>query len=109
MIKFNSTLSLWIAEEPSLIFPLLNEVSYRVANKLYPGYYNIQSEIYVRISELPIQDQIRELRQKHLGKLIRVLGVITKRSAVFSQLKTVVYMCIKCSEKKGPFYLENND
>lgn len=56
MTDFNSTISLWIAEEPSLIFPLLNDVSYKVANQLYPGYYNIQSEIYVRITELPIQD-----------------------------------------------------
>lgn len=50
IVSFNSILSLWIAEEPSLIFPLLNEVAFSVSNKMYPGYYNIQSEVFVRIT-----------------------------------------------------------
>jgi DNA replication licensing factor MCM2 len=80
-----------------------------VANKMYPGYFNIQPEVFVRITNLPVLDPIRDLRQKDLGQLIRVMGVITKRSTVYSQLKTVIYVCIKCGEKKGPFHLENND
>ena len=54
IVNFNTVMSLWVAEEPQLMFPLLNDVAYRVANKLYPGYYNIQFEIFVRISGLPI-------------------------------------------------------
>lgn len=41
LTEFNSTLSLWTAEEPALIFPLLNEVALSVSKKLYPGYENI--------------------------------------------------------------------
>jgi hypothetical protein len=41
LVNHNSTLSLWVAEEPALIFPLINEVANRVANRLYTGYYNI--------------------------------------------------------------------
>lgn len=54
-------------------------------------------------------DLIRDLRFRHLDKFVRVIGVVTRRSAVFSQLKEVTYVCVKCGMRKGPFYLENND
>lgn len=41
IVNFNVVTSLWIAEEPSIMFPILNEVANKVFNKLYPGYYNI--------------------------------------------------------------------
>lgn len=55
-------LSLWICEEPAIVFPLFNEVAFKVANKMYPGYFNIQSEVFVRITNLPVLDPIRDLR-----------------------------------------------
>lgn len=109
IVGFNSTIALWIAEEPKIILPHLNEVARSQVYKRFPNYYNIHSEIFIRIVNLPILDTIRELRYKHLEKLIRVIGVITRRSAVYSQLKEVNYACKKCGHKKGPFFLDNND
>ena len=43
----------------------------------------MHSEIFIRIIQLPIVDLIRDLRFKHMDKLIRVEGVITRRSAVY--------------------------
>jgi DNA replication licensing factor MCM2 len=38
-----------------------------------------------------------------VNKLIRVRGVVTKRSSVLPQLKLVTYGCAKCGNLMGPF------
>lgn len=43
-------------------------------------------------------------RQFHLNKLIRVTGVVTRRTGVFPQLQMVKYDCTKCGFLLGPFY-----
>ncbi len=63
----------------------------------------------MRISDLPISDRLRDLRQNHLNCLIRVSGVVTRRSGVFPQLKSVVYDCGTCSGQVGPFRVDSGD
>jgi DNA replication licensing factor MCM2 len=38
-----------------------------------------------------------------LNGLVKVEGVVTKRTAVFPQLKLVKYVCVKCGTKLGPY------
>ena len=57
----------------------------------------------MRITHLPISDRLRDLRQNHLNCLIRVSGVITRRSAVYPQMKAVAYDCAHCGETMGPY------
>jgi len=35
------TLAIWLAEEPSLILPVLNEVAFELVCEVYPDYYKI--------------------------------------------------------------------
>ena len=102
------TLALWLADEPSLTLPLLNDVAYSVVSELFPQYAASVKELYVRVRDLPITDQIRNLRWVHLFKLVKVTGVVTRRTGVNPQLKIAVYNCLKCGEKKGPIYLKND-
>jgi len=44
------------------------------------------------------------LRQIHLNTLIRIGGVVTRRSGVFPQLQQVKYDCNKCGMILGPFF-----
>lgn len=103
------TLAMWVGFEPAIILPYLNGVAFDVANHFFPGYENIQSEVYVRIRDIPIKDKLRDLRKDNLNHLVRVEGVITRRSQVFSQLKKVFYECQKCGEVKGPIFFHNNE
>lgn len=52
-------------------------------------------------------DEIANLRFCHLGRLIRVKGVVTIRSEVMSQLKKLYYTCVKCGFEKGPYYINS--
>lgn len=33
------TLAIWLAEEPTLILPILNEVAFDITLEVYPNYY----------------------------------------------------------------------
>jgi DNA replication licensing factor MCM2 len=70
----------------------------------YPSYERIHSEIHVRITELPTFQTLRSLRRNDLNSLVRVSGVITRRTGVFPQLKYVKFDCRKCGAVLGPFY-----
>ncbi|EGF98419.1 uncharacterized protein MELLADRAFT_76084 [Melampsora larici-populina 98AG31] len=74
----------------------------------YPEYDRIHTEVHVRITELPTSYTLRELRQEHLDRLVRVTGVVTRRTGVFPQLKYVKFDCGKCGETLGPFYQDAN-
>ena len=100
------TIALWIADEPLEILPVLNKIAYNLVIEEFKAYKNIYTEIYVRILDLPICDQIRDLRQTHLNKLVKVRGVVTRRTMVYHQLNVVVYFCKKCGEKKGPIAIK---
>ena len=60
---------------------------------LFPNYLQITQEVRVRITDIPISDRLRDLRQGHLNCLIKVSGVVTRRTTVFPQLVAASYDC----------------
>ena len=77
--NFSPTLAIWVGLHPALMLPRLNDIAYALTCKNYPIYSQV-SETFVKIVDLPYIDHIRDLRYLHLGKLIKVKGVITIRS-----------------------------
>lgn len=101
-------LAYFLANAPGEMLKLFDEVAMDVTLLHYPDYERIHAEIHVRISDLPIHYTLRELRQSHLNCLVRVSGVVTRRSGVFPQLKYVMFDCGKCNTRLGPFQQESN-
>ena len=52
----------------------------------------------------PRSDSQLMSRYWHLNKLVRIGGVVTRRTGVFPQLQMVKYDCTKCGFILGPFY-----
>lgn len=101
-------LAYFLANAPGEMLKLFDEVAMEVTLLHYPDYERIHSEIHVRISDLPVHYTLRQLRQTHLNCLVRVSGVVTRRSGVFPQLKYVMFDCNKCGTRLGPFQQESN-
>lgn len=101
-------LAYFLANAPSEMLKLFDEVAMDVVLLHYPDYERIHSEIHVRIFDLPVHYTLRQLRQSHLNCLVRVSGVVTKRTGVFPQLKYVKFDCTKCGVTLGPFQQEAN-
>ena len=101
--KMYPTLAIWLAEEPSLMLPILNEVCFEVTLELFSEYHMIHDTIYARIKDLPVEDKLRDLRQIHLNALIKIRGVATKRTGVFPECSKIYFRC-SCGDLKGPIF-----
>jgi DNA replication licensing factor MCM2 len=101
-------LGMFVAQVPSSILPIFDAVALDVTLYHYPDYERIHSELHVRMSDLPISLTLRQLRQNHLNSLLRVSGVVTRRTGVFPQLKHVKFDCTKCGVTLGPFHQDSH-
>jgi len=64
-------LAVWVADEPEKMLEIFDEEATSVTFQVYPEYRNIQQEVHVRITNLPIVDKIRDLRSAHTTHLAR--------------------------------------
>lgn len=101
-------LAYFLANAPGEMLKLFDDVAMDVTLLHYHDYNRIHSEIHVRITDLPVHYTLRQLRQSHLNCLVRVSGVVTRRTGVFPQLKYVKFDCSKCGVTLGPFQQESN-
>ncbi|KAJ3338694.1 MCM DNA helicase complex subunit [Gonapodya sp. JEL0774] len=104
LFNHDSVLSYITSNAPSEALKMFDQVAMEVVLDVFEDYDTIRSEVHVRITELPHLDELRELRQIQLNTLVRVQGVVTRRTGVFPQLKYVKYDCGKCGAVLGPFY-----
>ena len=103
-----AVLAWMLANAPTEILKIFDQVALDTTLLHYPDYERIHSEIHVRITEVPLQYTLRQLRQSHLNCLVRVSGVVTRRSGVFPQLKYVKFDCTKCGTTLGPYPQDSN-
>lgn len=103
-----AVLAYFLANAPAEMVKLFDQVAMEVVLLHFPSYDNIHSEVHVRIYDVPVHYTLRQLRQSHLNCLVRVTGVVTRRTGVFPQLKYVKFDCQKCGETLGPFQQESN-
>merc|ERR1719424_2497376 len=100
-------LSLWIAEHPVAILPILNEALLDEAERKFETYKNIrateETELRVAVHGFWVKENIRDLCTSHLNKLVHVHGVVTKRGNVLNQVKRLYLRCAKCNFMSGPF------
>lgn len=96
-------LAIWLADVPKRMLDIFDSVAMDAVLARWPEYSTIQDEVHVRITQLPIADSLRDLRHSHLNALIKVTGVVTRRTGVFPQLKLIRFNCAKCSNLVGPF------
>ncbi|KAF7588488.1 MCM DNA helicase complex subunit [Aspergillus hancockii] len=104
-----AVLAYFLANEPTEMLKVFDQVALDVTLFHYPQYHDIHNEIHVRIIDLPTVYTLRQLRQSHLNSLVRVSGVVTRRSGVFPQLKYIMFICGKCNITLGPFQQEASD
>ncbi|KAL9685961.1 hypothetical protein QQ045_023416 [Rhodiola kirilowii] len=103
-IFLHPNIAIWLADAPQPVLEVMEDVAQKVVFDLHANYRNIHQKIYVRITNLPVYDQIGSIRQIHLNTMIRIGGVVTRRSGVFPHLQQVKFDCSKCGTILGPFF-----
>lgn len=101
-------LALFLATSPTEMLKIFDIVAMEATELHYPNYSQIHLEIHVRISNFPNALSLRDLREKNLNQLVKINGVVTRRTGVFPQLKYVKFDCLKCGAVLGPFIQDSN-
>ncbi|KAK1126342.1 MCM DNA helicase complex subunit [Melipona bicolor] len=101
-------LAYFLPEAPFQMLEIFDEVAKELVLNIFPSYERVTGEIHVRISELPLIEEIRTFRKLHLNQLVRTLGVVTATTGVLPQLSVVKYDCTKCGYVLGPFVQNQN-
>lgn len=109
LAESKAILALFLAKCPEDMFKIFDVVAMEATQLHYPDYTRIHSEIHVRISDFPTIHNLRDLREINLNSLVRVTGVVTRRTGVFPQLKYVKFNCLKCGSILGPYYQDSNE
>lgn len=102
-------LAYFLPEAPIEMLAIFDEATKEIVLAMFPQYERIAKEIHVRITDLPLVEDIRSLRQLHLNQLVRTHGVVTCATGVLPQLSIVKYDCNKCSYVLGPFVQTQNN
>lgn len=102
----NPVLGIWLADAPREMLALFDEETLKLVRSTYHLYDKIAGHIYCRITDLPLCDNLRDLRQVHLNGFIQVKGVVTRRTSVFPQLNLVKWNCLSCGYIVGPFAVQ---
>lgn len=108
LMESKAILAMFLAYCPEEMLKLFDVVAMEATELHYPDYSQIHSEIHVRIADFPTLSTLRELREGNLNTLVRVSGVVTRRTGVFPQLKYVKFDCLKCNSVLGPFFQDAN-
>ncbi|KAF8967838.1 MCM2/3/5 family-domain-containing protein [Flammula alnicola] len=97
-------LAYFLTNSPAAMLEIFDEIALDAILVYFPAYKRIHSEVHVRIADLPLSSTLRDLRRSNLNNLVRISGVVTRRTGVFPQLKYVKFDCRKCGAVLGPFY-----
>lgn len=101
-------LAYFLPEAPFQMLEIFDKVAKEMVLTIFPTYERVTSDIHVRISELPLIEEIRTFRKLHLNQLVRTLGVVTATTGVMPQLSVIKYDCVKCGYILGPFVQSQN-
>ncbi|XP_031617639.1 DNA replication licensing factor Mcm2 [Contarinia nasturtii] len=96
-------LAYFLPEAPFQMLEIFDGVAKDMVLSIFPTYDRVTSDIHVRISELPLIEELRTFRKLHLNQLVRTLGVVTATTGVMPQLSVIKYDCVKCGYILGPF------
>lgn len=90
LAKNNPRVAIWLADAPRQVISLFDEVALEEVLKQFPNYEDTHRTIHVRITDLPICDAIRSLRQIHTNALVRIAGTscLVPRSSYMSKHNT---------------------
>ncbi|MCQ2817571.1 MAG: ATP-binding protein [archaeon] len=107
--EFAPSLANYLVSYPEIVLPYLDDVAFELTGELFPNFQNISDQVFIRITDFPNEIELRYLRCENIGRLVKIRGVVTKRTSVYPKLRIAFFTCVKCGEKNGPFTLGGYD
>eukprot|EP01134_Creolimax_fragrantissima_P007053 CFRG7053T1 len=99
-------IAIYLADGPIEMLKIFDSVALEVVLRGFPDYGSIHEGIHVRISGLPVDEPIRDIRHNHLNAFLKTTGVVTRRTGILPQLTMVKFDCVKCKSILGPYAMD---
>ena len=101
LISFDNVFMVLAAEEPSKFIETINSALLAVLRVEDPDYVSSidATSLKARISNYTEHVPLRAIRSKHIGKLVRVSGIMMRASEVKPLLVQAMFQCRICDEK----------
>ena len=95
--SLNPDLGIFMLENPDTSLDLGEKVLVR----MLPPSWDPENEINLRIRNLPkyANVEVRQIRAKHLGKMVAVTGLVRKATSPKPRMTTALYRCVKCDSE----------
>jgi len=92
--EYSTDLAMFILEYPTKTL----EIGRKVLKERMPPDWDQDFNVNLRITDLPrdARVEIRDLRAKHLGKLISVEGLVRKATTVKPRMTDALFRCARC-------------
>lgn len=98
LLSYNKVLADALIEAPTLFLESASRALSQVVAIEDPEHAQKVKIFHIRIRKLPenLHVKVREIRSRHLGRLIAVEGIVTKISPVKQELVEAVFKCRSC-------------
>jgi len=102
LLSYDRVLADMLVESPQVFLESASKAIQQVMMVEDPEYAQKVKTFHARIRRLPesFHVKIREIRARHLGKLIAVEGIVTKISPVKQELVEAVFRCKTCGHEE---------
>eukprot|EP00892_Ulva_mutabilis_P011114 jgi/Ulvmu1/8375/UM042_0081.1 len=101
--RHTTALAIWTVDAPQQMLQIFNAAAEALVDRRYKNYRaNVHESIYVRMTGLPVVENLRDIRHSHLNTLVKVTGVVTRRTGVYPQMSVLYYICRTCGNQLGP-------
>ena len=96
--EYDSDLAMFIIDHPDKCLAL----GRKAIKNLMPPSWDQQGAVNLRLFELPsdARVEIRNLRSKHLGKLVAMTGLVRKVTQVRPKMTKALFKCTKCDAEQ---------
>lgn len=108
LLNSKAILADFLRQCPEEMLKIFDVVAMEATEIHYSDYTQIHSEIHVRITDFYELLNLRDLRQTHLNHLVKIRGVVTRRTGIFPQLKYIKFDCPQCKAVLGPYFQDSN-
>ena len=102
--QVNSEIFTMLHRDPHGILSYLDMSLFRYISGLYPLFAQHSPEIHIRLVNSSFFNSVKDLRNQNINSLVKVEGMVTKRTSVYPQVMQLYLRCEKCYSEVGPLY-----
>ncbi|MEM1889490.1 MAG: minichromosome maintenance protein MCM [Pyrobaculum sp.] len=96
VLLFDKSLADLVIEKPKLVLPEADKVVREIVEEKDPETARALKRFYFRVRGSPLVVSLRKLRSEHIGRLIRIEGIVTRQTPPKNFLYKALYRCTQC-------------